>query len=271
MAPMLLAVDIGNTNVVVGVWSGDRLAAHWRIATVQQRMPDEYAVMLHSLFQLANIPLHAVGGAIICSVVPPVQESMYQAIQTTWEIEPMIVSLGLDVGMEIQYTPPEAVGADRIANAVAAVATYGAPAVVVDFGTATTLDAISAGAAYIGGAIAPGLEISIGALYAKTARLSPVPLTAPSSPIGNSTTQSLQSGIVYGYAGLVDGLVDRFRKELGPETCVIGTGGLAPVVVPHARSVQHIDLDLTLLGLRLLYERNAYAADLRAGQDQSLA
>lgn len=268
---MLLTIDIGNTNVVLGVWSTEVLIAHWRVATEHQRMADEYAVLLSSLFYLENIQTSGVDGAIICSVVPAVQEAFRVAIKSFWGIEAMIVSADLELGMDIVYSPPEAVGADRIANAVAAIEKYGAPAVVVDFGTATTLDAISAEGAYVGGSIAPGLQISVDALYARTARLRPVPLDAPSCPIGGDTASSLQSGIIYGYAGLVDGLVRRFQESLGMNAAVIGTGGLAPVVVPHARTVHEIDLDLTLLGLRLLYDRNTDASLTGPRQDQSLA
>jgi type III pantothenate kinase len=268
---MLLAVDIGNSNTVIGVWSGDRLTAHWRVATDRRRMPDEYAVLLHSLFGLAGTLQQAVTGVIICSVVPDVQEAFRSAIRSTWDLEPLIVSPDLDAGLEVKYSPPEAVGADRIANAVAGRQLYGAPTIVVDFGTATTVDAVSADGAYVGGSIAPGLQISIDALYARTARLKPVPLAAPTSAIGGDTAESLQSGIVFGYAGLVDGLVGRFQAVLGTDAAVIGTGGLAPVVVPHSRTVQHVDLDLTLVGLRLLYERNVRASDSRTRQDQSFA
>ncbi len=267
---MLLAVDVGNTNIVLGVWSSDVLAAHWRIATEHRRMADEYAVLLRSLFEIENLEISDIDGAIICSVVPSVQEAFRVAIESFWGIDALIVPAGLNLGMEIDYSPPEAVGADRIANAVAAIDKYSVPAIVVDFGTATTLDAISARGAYVGGSIAPGLQISVDALFARTARLRPVPLEPPVCPIGADTTSSLQSGIIYGYAGLVDGLVERFQNVLGKNASVIGTGGLAPIVVPHTRTVGQVDLDLTLLGLRLLYDRNV---DARSGarQDQSLA
>lgn len=268
---MLLAVDIGNTNIVLGAWSSDVLVAHWRIATEHRRMPDEYAVLLNSLFQVEHIPVSDIDGAIICSVVPGVQEAFRLAIKSFWGLDAVLVSADMNLGLDVLYAPPEAVGADRIANAVAAVETYSAPAIVVDFGTATTIDAISSDGAYIGGSIAPGLQISMDALYAHTARLRPVPLDAPACPIGTDTTSSLQSGIIYGYAGLVDGLVTRFRDVVGTNAAVIGTGGLAPVVVPHARTVGRVDLDLTLLGLRLLYERNTNAGLARPRKNQSLA
>jgi type III pantothenate kinase len=178
VAPLLLAVDIGNTNVVVGVWSGDRLMARRRIATDLHRMADEFAVFLHSLFELAHVPAESVEGTIICSVVPAVQAAVQQAIVSVWGREPVVVSGRLDTGMEIRYSPPESAGPDRIASAVAALRICGAPAIVVDFGTATTLDAISADGAYVGGSIAPGLQISINALYAHGAAGGSRPHTA---------------------------------------------------------------------------------------------
>lgn len=268
---MLLTIDIGNTNIVAGVFVRAELLALWRIETDRHRMPDEYAVLLDSLLRLQALSRDALDGAIICSVVPSVQESICAAIKRYMHLEPIIVSPELDTGLPVQYSPPEAVGPDRIANAVAAIAEYGAPAIVVDFGTATTVDAVSREGKYIGGAIAPGLEISTDALFSRTARLRPVPLESPSSPIGQDTTASLQSGILYGYAGLVDGLVGRFQTVLGTDAPVIGTGGLARTIVPHTRTVQDTRPDLTLLGLRLLYERNARRAHpSRPSEDQSL-
>jgi type III pantothenate kinase len=253
---MLLAIDIGNTNIVAGVFAGDALVAHWRMATDARRMPDEYAVLLDSLFRLGDLKTSGIRGAIVCSVVPSVQETLCVALQMHWGLDPLIVSLDLDLGVEICYEPREAVGADRIANAVATLHRYGAPAIVVDFGTATTLDAISRDGVYVGGSIAPGLKVSEEALYRHTARLPRAPLEAPRAAVGKSTTTSLQSGILYGYAALVDGLVERFRDELGQEAHVIATGGLADAVVPHTRTVARTDPDLTLLGLHLLYLRN---------------
>lgn len=268
---MLLAVDIGNTNVVIGVWSDGDLVSHWRVATDRRRTADEYGVLLHTLLGIADLGAADITGVIVCSVVPDVQDAFRSAIVAMYGLTPLIVSPSLDSGINVVYSPPEAVGADRIANAVASIALYGYPAIVVDFGTATTLDAISASRDYVGGAIAPGLQISVDALYSQTARLRPVPLAAPSSPVGQDTATSLQSGILYGYAGLVDGLVDRFREVLGEDARVIATGGLSPVVAPYSRTVQNVDLDLTLAGLRILYERNADAVDACARKDQSLA
>lgn len=254
---MLLTVDIGNTNIVAGVFDGDRLLTTWRIATDTHRMPDEYAVLLDGLFRLADLKPEAIDGIALCSVVPSVQATMCDAARNRWGLDPFIVSLDADLGLTVRYLPPEAVGADRLANAVATLHLYGTPAIVVDFGTATTLDAIARDGAYVGGAIAPGLKVSEEALYSHTARLPRVPLVPPGPAVGTSTTTSLQSGIIYGYAALVDGLVERFRAELGGDAWVIATGGLAGLIVPHTRTIQKTDPDLTLLGLQRLYVRNA--------------
>ncbi|MGH2448986.1 MAG: type III pantothenate kinase [Chloroflexota bacterium] len=252
---MLLAVDVGNTNTVAGLFAGGKLVDRWRITTDTSRTADEYAVLLNSLFTLSHQALPDVTDVIIGSVVPVAQETMIRSLQSRLDLHPVVVTPEIDAGLPVHYCPREAVGADRIANAVAAIAEYGAPAVVVDFGTATTFDAVSAEPAYVGGAIAPGLEISQDALFAHAARLTPVPLEAPPEAIGVTTRQSLQAGILYGYAGLVDGLVSRFRLQLGERAAVIATGGLAELVAPLASTVQVQDEDLTLKGLALIHAR----------------
>lgn len=257
---MLLAIDIGNTNTVAGAFEGDALVARWRITTDVDRMPDEFAALFDTLFRMSGLPARF-DGVIIGSVVPGVQAAISEVARRYWATEPLILSPRLDFGIEITYTPPEAVGADRIANAAAAIHAYGAPAIVVDFGTATTFDVISRNAAYIGGAIAPGLEISQEALFSRTAQLPRIPLQAPPSAIGTTTVTSLQSGILYGYAGLVDGLVERIRATLGPAAAVIATGGLSTILAPLTTTIEHVDADLTLVGLRLLYERNTLHVD----------
>lgn len=268
---MLLAVDIGNTNTVIGVFTDGVQIAHWRVATDTHRMSDEHAVLFDGLFRIAGLNADIVDGAIIGSVVPAVQSACADAIRQQWSLDPVIVSSTLDSGIPVRYDPPHAVGADRIANAVAAVNRYGAPAIVVDFGTATTFDTISSDCAYIGGAIAPGLEISMAALFAQTAQLPHISLEIPPSAVGTTTVSSLQSGALYGYAGLVDGLVERIATELGGPVHVIATGGLSRTVSPYTRSIQHVDPDLTLFGLYLLYERNRAGYDLSsAGKDQSV-
>lgn len=254
---MLLALDVGNTNIVAGVFVDDALIARWRLTTEARRTADEYAVLLRSLFQAAEIDIDRLDGVIIASVVPEALQTLNQALGQYWHIEAMTVSHELDLGIQICYSPATAVGADRLANAIAAIALYGTPAIVVDFGTATTFDVISARGEYLGGAISPGLEISEDALLSRTAQLPRVPLKPPSSAIGASTVASLQSGILFGYAGLVDGMVHRISLELGDDVQVIATGGLATTVSPLAESVQHIDVDLTLVGLRMIFERNS--------------
>jgi type III pantothenate kinase len=254
---MLLALDVGNTNIVAGVFVEDVLIARWRLTTEARRTSDEYAVLLRSLFQAANVDSDGIDRVIIASVVPAARDTIAHAIEQYWHIEAMSVSHHLDFGIPICYQPASAVGADRLANAIAVIALYDIPAVVVDFGTATTFDVISARGEYLGGAIAPGLEIAEDALLSQTAQLPRVTLQPPPSAIGTSTVTSLQSGILFGYAGLVDGLVRRISVELGGDVHVIATGGLATTVSPLTESVQHIDVDLTLIGLRLIHERNS--------------
>jgi type III pantothenate kinase len=254
---VLLTIDIGNTNIVAGVFQGDEtLAATWRLSTETRRMPDEYVVVLDSLFRLASIEPARVTGAAICSVVPVAQSMLTEAIRQWLRFEPMILTTELELGLDIRYSPSTSVGADRIANAVAAIEYYGVPAIVVDFGTATTFDALSRDRSYVGGAIAPGLEVSEEALVVHTAKLPRVPLTPPPFAIGRTTTESLQSGLLYGYGGMVDGLVERFKRELGEDARVVATGGLAATVRPCTHCIDTIDLDLTLQGLRMLYARN---------------
>jgi type III pantothenate kinase len=254
---MLLALDIGNTNIVAGVFSGEALIARWRLTTEARRTSDEYAVLLHSLFRVSDVDGANLDQVIIASVVPVAQETLRGALQQYWHLEPMTVTHRLDFGIPVRYNPSTAVGADRLANAVAAIAGYGTPAIVVDFGTATTFDVISNEGEYLGGAIAPGLEISQDALLARTAQLPHFSLQPPPAAIGTSTVTSLQSGILFGYAGLVDGLVERIAGELGGDVHVIATGGLATTVSPLATKVRHVDVDLTLVGLRLIHERNS--------------
>jgi len=258
---VLLAVDIGNTNIVAGVFSGDSLLAHWRLATEAHRMPDELAVLFRSLVQLDGLDGRGLKGAIVAGVVPSVQASVCEAIRRLWSIEPLVVSPRIDLGIHVEYNPPHGVGADRIANAVAAVKFYGAPVIVVDFGTGTNFDVIDHRGTYIGGAIAPGLEIAADALYARTAQLPHVPLEPPRRAIGQSTVEALQSGILFGYAGLVDGLVERIGAALQGTPHVVATGGLGDVIGPLTRRVQDINPNLTLAGLQVIHQRNVPDAD----------
>lgn len=253
---MLLAVDVGNTNVVLGLFRGQELQAQWRITTDARRTAQEYIVFLDALFHLENFSRSDVRGVIIGSVVPSVQAAFVEVSRTYLGRNPMLVSHDLDLGIQVHYSPPRAVGADRIANALGAIHTVGAPAIVVDFGTATTFDAIDREGGYAGGAISPGIEIAQDALFRATAQLPRISLQPPPSPIGDTTITSLQSGILFGYAGLVDSLVTRIGAVLGPDTHVVATGGLAAVVAPNTETIERVIPDLTLIGLRLLYERN---------------
>jgi type III pantothenate kinase len=253
---LLLTIDIGNTNIVAGVFAGDSLVAHWRFSTESRRTADEFAVVLDTVLRMCNLQQAEIDGVVMCSVVPAVLAMVQEALSKYWQQSAMVISPELDLGIEVRYSPAQAVGADRVANAVAALGRYGAPAIVVDFGTTTNFDVVSPDGAYIGGVIAPGLEISEEALYRNTAQLRRAPLVPPPTAIGSSTAGALQSGILFGYAGLVDGLVERVQAELGSHACVIATGGLAQTVAPLSRTVEHIDTFLTLHGLYLLYEQN---------------
>jgi type III pantothenate kinase len=265
---MLLAIDVGNTNTVAGVFNGDRLIVQWRIATDSRRMSDEYAALGASLFRLKGLHRADIDGVVLASVVPAAQSALVEAAREYLGCLPLLVTAQLDLGIKVV---PHGTGADRIANAAAAAHRYGLPAIVVDFGTGTNFDVVDLQGAYIGGAIAPGLDIAMSALFQNTAQLPSVPLVAPPRAVGQSTVTALQSGIIYGYAGLVDGLVERITDELGGAVHVVATGGLAGIVAPHAKTVQHIDPDLTLFGLYLIFRSNR-AHDSRPGvrQDQPL-
>jgi type III pantothenate kinase len=252
----LLCVDIGNTNTVLGLYAGDELVTHWRIATNHQHMPDEYAVLLLSLFEQRGYGPQDVSGIIISSVVPPVTGTFEELCQTYFGQEPLVVGAGVKTGIRILYANPLVVGADRIANAAAVKVLYPGPVCVVDFGTGTTFDGISAEGDYLGGAIAPGIRIAAEALFSRTAKLPRIELVAPDRAIGRNTVESMQSGILFGYVGLVEGMVDRFRKELGDEMSVIGTGGLAGVISQCTPVFDAVDLWLTLKGLQLIYHMN---------------
>jgi type III pantothenate kinase len=255
---MLLAIDIGNTNIVAGVYSDDALMVQWRLATDRRRMPDEYAVLFDSLLERAGLRSGELTAVVVAGVVPGVQTALLEAVRENWRLEPLVLSRDLDLGIEVRA---QGAGADRIANAVAVMHRYGRPAIVVDFGTTTNFDVVSADGAYVGGAIAPGLEISQQALVSQTAQLPNFPLEEPASAIGNTTVTALQSGILYGYGGLVDRIVELIAAELSGDVHVIATGGLARVVAPLARTVQAVDLGLTLEGLRLIYGRNVASVE----------
>lgn len=254
---MLLAIDVGNTNITFAVFDGEQIKADWRIGTVVRRTGDEYAGLLISLFGNRGLELADIDGVIISSVVPAITDALMRFSRKHLHIdEPIILSAEMDLGIKVNYYPPRDVGADRIANAIAAHAKYGGKVIVVDLGTGTTLDAVSEDGEYLGGAIAPGIQISLEALFAKAARLTGVRLVAPDKAIGDTTAGSLQSGIIFGFAGMVDALVDRFQDEIGGGARVIATGGLADVIAEQSRTVECCDELLTLEGLRLIYQRN---------------
>ncbi|HVF50674.1 MAG TPA: type III pantothenate kinase [Pyrinomonadaceae bacterium] len=253
---MLLVVDVGNTNTSLGVYEGERLAAHWRLTTARARTVDEYGVHARNLFALAGIDFQAITGVAIASVVPPLNFTLKRMSEVYFRQTPLFIDNTTDTGLEILYQPPSDVGADRIVDAVAARAKYGAPCIVVDFGTGTTFDAINARGQYLGGVIAPGINISADALFERAARLPRVLIARPAQVIGSSTVGSIQSGLFYGYVGLVDGILRRMLEELGGTTHVIATGGLAPLIATGVELIQTIDDTLTLEGMRLIYERN---------------
>jgi type III pantothenate kinase len=255
-AAMLLTIDVGNTNVVFGVFQGDKLQASWRAETDVYRMPDEYAMFLKNLLDLRGLSFGDLTGCIIASVVPPLTGIMQEIAHDYLGQAALIVGTGINSGVRIRTDNPAEVGADRIVNALAAHRLYGGPCVVIDFGTATTFDAVSREGDYLGGAIAPGVATAAEALFLRAAKLPRIELVAPPRVIGTNTTHSMQSGVMFGYVGLVEGLVARFRKEMGPDMKVIATGGLAPVIARETKIIEIVNSDLTLQGLHMIYELN---------------
>ncbi len=253
---MFLAIDIGNTNVTLGVYESGTPGPRWRLATGRGTPPDEYAAMLSSLFRRAKIDAGAIRAAAISSVVPSLTGTFAEACRLLFGCTPFVVDGSCRTGLRICYDDPGQLGADRIVDAAAAYALYGGPACVIDFGTATTFDGVSAAGEYLGGAIAPGIGIASQALFEHAAKLPKVELQWPPVAIGRNTVQSLQSGLMYGYIGLVEGIVGRFRRELGPETRVIATGGLAEIIARKTGVITILAPWLTLDGLRVLYELN---------------
>jgi len=250
---MLLAIDVGNTNTVLGMFRGDELAWSWRIKTDARTTADEMALTFRGLLADAD----AVTGIALCSTVPAVLREMRVMLERYYsDVTTVIVEPGTKTGVPVLTDNPKEVGADRIVNTIAAHHLYGGPCIVVDFGTSTNLDVVSAKGEFLGGALAPGIEISLDALASRAAQLRKVELVAPRSVIGKNTVEALQSGALYGFAGQVDGLVDRIVEELGDVTAVVATGGLAPIVVPESQTITHHDPDLTLVGLRLVFEKN---------------
>lgn len=253
---MFLVVDVGNTNIVLGIYKGRELLHHFRIGTNRQSTVDEYGVLIYDLFQMSKIDVREIEGVIISSVVPPLMHVLEELCEKYLHRKPLIVGPGIKTGLNLRYENPREVGADRIVNAVAAIEQYGGPLVVVDFGTATTFDCVDAKGNYLGGAIVPGIGISTEALYQRASKLPRIELEKPKKVIGRNTVHAMQAGIIFGYAGQVDGIVERIRREMDAEPKVIATGGLAELIASEASSIQEVNPWLTLEGLRLIYERN---------------
>lgn len=265
---MLLVLDVGNTNTVLGVYERsanvpagkyDLLRAHWRVTTIRTQTVDEYGVLFRNFFAMENIEAKTVRGIIISSVVPPLDSTLRQVCEKYFRTTPLFVEPGIKTGMPVRYENPAEVGADRIVNGVAAFEKYGGPCIVVDFGTATTFDVVSAKGEYLGGVITPGIGISAEALFRRTARLQRVDIRKPDQVIGTTTIGSMQSGLFYGYLGLVDGILERLVAEIGAGAKIVATGGLASLFGSSSKYISAVDDLLTLEGLRIIYERNIQA------------
>ena len=252
---MLFVIDVGNTNTSLGVFDGEKLKAHWRLTTARARTVDEWGVLTRNLFALANVDFKSIDAIAIASVVPPLNFTLKRMAEVYFEVAPLFIDDTVDTGVPILYQPPSDVGADRIVDAVAAIKKYGAPCIVVDFGTATTFDAINSKGEYLGGVITPGITISSDALFERAAKLPRVEIKRPQKAIGSATVEAMQSGLYHGYVGLVDGILRKMIDELGGSPRVIATGGLAPLIATGSEFVELVDETLTLEGLRLVYQR----------------
>jgi type III pantothenate kinase len=252
---MLLVIDIGNTNTSLGVFDGETLVAHWRLTTARSRTVDEWGVHARNLFSLASLDVTSINAITIASVVPPLNFTLKQMAEVYFHLTPLFIDHLVDTGVPILYEPASDVGADRIVDAVAAIHKYGAPCIVVDFGTATTFDAINEKGEYLGGVITPGITISSDALFERAAKLPRVEIKRPAKVIGSATIEAMQSGLYHGYVGLVDGILKKMLEELGGSPKVIATGGLAPLIAKGSSFIELVDETLTLEGLRLVYQR----------------
>jgi type III pantothenate kinase len=260
---MLLAIDVGNTNMVIGVFNGDTLIQSWRLQTLRERTSDELGLLVEGLFRHSGLDQSKINGVVVGSVVPPLTGTTCTMVERFFKRTPLVVEPARNAGMPIRYENPSEVGADRIVNAIAAYEQFGTqpgrPLIVCDFGTATTLDAVSANGEYLGGAICPGVSISADALFQRAARLPRIEVRKPKTVVGRTTVGAMEAGLFYGYVGMVEGLVRRMTEELGGDAICVATGGLAEVIAPETQLFDHVDIDLTLKGLRIVWNRNQRA------------